>query len=116
MEKHYYRAFYSQNESKEYASKRQMELLIRENPIDQKIASIFPLVTLFRDGTNSIPGSKNFLDAFETVDCEKMDLVESLKDIQFVEFDDHHEIVLKFIGKGHGSEGLKSVGTYLIYK
>ena len=105
MEKHHYRIFYSEQESNDYASNDQIELLIRDNYIDSKIAHLFPARDLFKEGIQYIKGSKDFLDAFEKVDCEKMDLMEPLKDIQFIKFDDTHEIVLNFIGKEYGAEG-----------
>ena len=112
MEKHHYRVFYSEQDSKEFASSEQMELLIRDNPIDSKIAYLFPIRDLFKEGIQYIKGSKNFLDSFEKVDCEKMDLLEPLKDIQFIQFDDTNEIVLNFTGQGYGVEGLMTIGTY----
>ena len=112
MKKHHYRIFYSQQESNDFACNDQIELLIRDNYIDLKIAHLFPARDLFKEGIQYIKGSKNFLDAFETVDCEKMDLMEPLKDIQFIKFDDTNEIVLNFIGKEYGAGGLTTVGTY----
>lgn len=112
MSNHHYVKNYLLVSSDKYAVADDMKFLIRESDVDREIERIFPLIDLFRDGTITIRGSKNFLETFESVDCEKMDLTEKLEDIIFVKFDDTDEIVLKFIGEGYGEEGLEAIATY----
>lgn len=112
MEKRFFRTNYLQDLSTEYATPEQMDKLIRNHPIDRKVSEIFPSANLFNDGKSSIIGSKEFLNAFEEVDCEKLDLVAPLENLTFIEFDDTKEIVLEFENTQFPEHVLKTVGIY----
>ena len=71
--------------------------LTRQFDLDMEIKDVF---SLDRFGVLSeeiqVDGSSTLLEAFNYVDNEKMDLVDSLKDIEFCGFDDKNNIILKF--------------------
>lgn len=112
MENRYYKILYLEEQSLEFASPDQIDRLIRENKADRIVERIFPYRDLLRDGSNSIKGSKNFLISFDEVDCEKMDLIEPLKNIKYLGFDETKEILLQFSSEEYGSEPLETIGTY----
>ncbi|MBK5447094.1 hypothetical protein [Peribacillus sp. TH24] len=98
------------NVSSESANLKDLKNLIRNNELDIEIGETFPLES-YGSLTDEIKvkGSKELLEIFTEVDNEKMDLVESLKDMTFNGFiEPNYNISLKF----HTIDNLEARGVY----
>lgn len=77
---------------------KELKFFIKEDKIlDANIAEKFPL-NHFGDNEDyiEVDGSQNLIDLFETIDDKKMDIIESLQDIQYKDISEDNEIILEF--------------------
>ncbi|PEY30037.1 hypothetical protein CN354_26365 [Bacillus cereus] len=75
---------------------KDLKHLIRESELDKLIGETFPLNEFNSESNLLINGSKELLLYFEKVDEEKLDIVEELKNIEYIGLSDDHEIILRF--------------------
>ncbi|WP_440603291.1 hypothetical protein [Bacillus sp. GB_SG_008] len=75
---------------------KDLKHLIRESELDKLIGETFPLNKFNSESNLLINGSKELLLYFEKVDEEKLDIVEELKNIEYIGLSDDHEIILRF--------------------
>lgn len=75
--------------------------------IDAEIGQIFPLAELGNPDTQiRIEGSKSLLNSFNEIDAEKIDLTETLNNIEFIGFSDKKEVILNFVEDGWSATGI----------
>ncbi|MED4755678.1 MULTISPECIES: hypothetical protein [Priestia] len=98
------------NKDKRRAKLEGLKNFVRDSALDIEIREAFPLNSFGNLSDEiSIKGSQALLELFNKVDNEKIDLVDSLKDINFVNFNEEdHQIVLKFIK----TDNLEAKGVY----
>ncbi|MEN3134803.1 hypothetical protein ABDI49_31935 [Bacillus cereus] len=75
---------------------KDLKHLIRESELDKLIGETFPLNEYDSESNLLINGSKELLLYFEKVDEEKLDIVEELKNIEYIGLSDDYEIILRF--------------------
>ncbi|MDA2451407.1 hypothetical protein PDN63_23630 [Bacillus cereus] len=75
---------------------KDLKHLIRESELDKLIGETFPLNKYDSESNLLINGSKELLLYFEKVDEEKLDIVEELKNIEYIGLSDDYEIILRF--------------------
>ncbi|MFA2820578.1 hypothetical protein [Bacillus wiedmannii] len=75
---------------------KDLKHLIRESELDKLIGGTFPLDEFNLESNLLINGSKELLSYFEKVDEEKLDIIEELKNIEYIGLSDDHEIILRF--------------------
>lgn len=89
------------NPNKEQLKKariRELKYFIKEgNMLDTSIAEKFPLSKFGNDEDYvEVLGSQNLIDLFEEIDYKKLDIIESLQDVQYKGISDDNEINLEF--------------------
>ncbi|MCU4823260.1 hypothetical protein OCA00_16650 [Bacillus cereus] len=90
---------------------KDLKHLIRESELDKLIGETFPLNEFNSESNLLINGSKELLLYFEKVDEEKLDIVEELKNIEYIGLSDDHEIILRFNNKLF-DEDFNATGIY----
>lgn len=75
---------------------KDLKHLIRESELDKLIGETFPLNEFKLESELLINGSKELLSCFEKVDEEKLDIVEELKNVEYIGLSDDNEIILRF--------------------
>ncbi|SDI50243.1 hypothetical protein [Desulfosporosinus hippei] len=79
------------------AKLRDLKHLIRERDIDKAILDKFPLTSFGSLSDDlTIRGSQNLLDAFNSINDEKIDILTKLGEVTLIGFDDKNEVILLF--------------------
>lgn len=95
------------------AKLKDLKNFIRNSELDIEIRETFPLEDFGNlNDEIQVKGSHPLLEAFNQMDNEKMDLIDSLKDLEFLGFaeEDNH-IILKF-NNFNNIDGLEAKGVY----
>lgn len=90
---------------------KDLKHLIRESDLDKKIGEKFPLNEFNQESELLINGSKELLSYFEKVDEEKLDIIEELKNIEYIGLSDKNEIILRFNNEMF-DEDFNATGVY----
>ncbi|MET3196940.1 hypothetical protein [Bacillus sp. OAE603] len=90
---------------------KDLKHLIRDTELDKLIGERFPLNDFNAESELLINGSKKLLTYFEKVDEEKLDIVEELKNIEYIGLSSDHEIILRFINEKY-NEDFNATGVY----
>lgn len=78
---------------------KDLKHLLRGSEIDNLVDSQVPLCDFELESELLIDGSKQLVDIFYDIDNEKLDLVEKLKDIEYIGLSKDKEIILRFKNK-----------------
>ncbi|MBA2873165.1 hypothetical protein HNQ85_003503 [Anoxybacillus calidus] len=95
--------------SSEGALIRDLKYLIKEErELDDQVREFFPLEAYGElDEELKIRGSRELLAAFDQIDAEKQDFIETLENIELIGFSDKNQIILRF-----KKDDLNATGIY----
>ncbi|ANC78265.1 hypothetical protein ABE65_016240 [Fictibacillus phosphorivorans] len=96
MKNHIYQIEINNVSNSAAAQFKDLKYLIRESDLDKLIGESFPLQEFNLESKLLIDGSKELLSSFEKVDEEKLDIIEELKNIEYIGLSEDSEIILRF--------------------
>lgn len=111
MKKHIYKVKYSKLPNSQMAHFKDLKYFIRDSEIDVLVGETFPLTEFNLESKMLIKGSKELITLFEKVDEEKLDIVEELKNIEYIGLSDNNEIILRFNNEDF-EEDFNAIGIY----
>lgn len=90
------------------AKKEDIIRLLRLESEDNSLGKrILERIDFIKNGdTCNILGSKKLLDVYDKIDAEKLDLIISLSDIEYVGFYHDNEIILRFLSENWNARGI----------
>ncbi|MDU1845220.1 MAG: hypothetical protein E6778_06710 [Niallia nealsonii] len=111
MKNHIFQVEINGHSNSSPAQFKDLKYLIRESELDVLIGEKFPLNEFNPESKLLINGSKELLSYFERVDEEKLDIVEELKNIEYIGLSDDNEIILRFNNEMF-DEDFNATGVY----
>ncbi|WP_068984491.1 hypothetical protein [Lysinibacillus xylanilyticus] len=111
MKNHIYQVHYLKQSNSPKARFKDLKYLIRESDLDKLIGETFPLTEFDLESEMLIEGSKELLTLFEKVDEEKLDIIEELRNMEYIGLSDNNEIILRFNNKDL-EEDFNAIGIY----